>query len=90
MMDMSPQSLIDSGMAWRLEGYVGRQCMAALEAGAAVLGPEGHRDFWGNYVPSRHEVKPGTMGSVRFHHDEMGHPAQFKNCRACRRLRAER
>lgn len=60
------QNLIDSGMAWRLEGHVGRTCMAAIEAGDAVLGEEGHRDYWGNYVPSRYEVKPGTKGSVEY------------------------
>jgi hypothetical protein len=40
--------------------------MAAIENGDAVLGPEGHRDYWGNYVPSRHEVKPGTLGSIEY------------------------
>lgn len=63
------QELIDSGLAWRLEGHVGRQCMAAIEAGAAMLGEEGHRDYWGNYVPSRYEVKPGTKGSREYCED---------------------
>lgn len=60
------QSLVDSGAAWRLEGSVGRAAMAAIEAGAIMLGPVGHRDYWGNYVPSRHEVEPGTMGSPEY------------------------
>lgn len=60
------QELIDNGMAWRLEGFVGRQCMAAIEAGAAVLGPEGNRDYWGNYVPAEHEVQRGTKGSLEY------------------------
>lgn len=60
------QALIDNGMAWRLEGYVGRAAMAAIEAGECVLGEVGHRDYWGNYVPSRHEVVPGTPGSVEY------------------------
>lgn len=62
------QALIDSGAAWRLEGHIGRQCMAAIEAGRAVLGTVGHRDYWGNYVPSRTEVEPGTKGSVEYAH----------------------
>lgn len=66
MMDMSIQGLIDSGMAWRMEGSIGRQCMAAIEAGHVMLGPEGHYDYYGNYVPSRFEVEPGTMGSEEY------------------------
>ena len=65
-MNFDTQQLIDSGMAWRLEGHVGRECMRAIEQGFAVLGPEAHRDFYGNRVPSRHEVVPGTKGSVEY------------------------
>lgn len=60
------QDLIDTGMAWRLEGAIGRAAMDAIEAGACVLGPVGHRDYWGNYVPSRYEVEPGTKGSAEY------------------------
>lgn len=63
---MDLQALIDSGDAWRLEGAVGRAAMAAIENGDAVLGEVGHHDYWGNYVPSRHEVVPGTLGSVGY------------------------
>jgi len=31
-----------------------------------VLGPVGHKDYWGNYIPSRDEVVPGTKGSVEY------------------------
>ena len=60
------QELIDSGMAWHLEGAVGRACMQAIRDGDCVLGPTGHRDFYGNYVPSLAEVQPGTLGSVEY------------------------
>ncbi len=60
------QELINSGMAWRLEGSVGREAMSLIENGECMLGEEGHRDFWGNYVPSRHEVQPGTKGSPEY------------------------
>lgn len=63
---MSIQDLIDSGMAWQLEGHIGRQCMAAIEDGRAMLGPVGHRDYWGNYIPSRYEVQPYTVGSPEY------------------------
>lgn len=66
------QGLINSGLAWRLEGTIGRQCMAAIEAGACMLGKAGHRDYWGNYVPSRDEVKAGTKGSFDFVADRYG------------------
>jgi hypothetical protein len=62
----SMQDLIDSGDAWRLEGSIGRQCMAAIEAGECTLGESSHRDYYGNRVPSKHEVEPGTKGSQEF------------------------
>lgn len=61
------QELINTGMAWQLEGHVGRQCMEAIECGAAMLGIHGYRDYYGNYVPSRFEVEQGTKGSPDFH-----------------------
>ena len=63
---MNIQNLIDTGAAWHLEGSIGRACMEAIESGHATLGPTGHRDYWGNYVPSMTEVKPGTKGSQEF------------------------
>jgi hypothetical protein len=60
------QGLIDSGMAWKLEGSVGRTAMDLIEQGLCTLGEEGHRDYWGNYVPSKHEVQPGTKGSEEY------------------------
>ena len=60
------QVLVNTGSAWRMEGSVGRAAMAAIESGHVVLGTEGHRDYWGNYVPSRFEVEPGTKGSVEY------------------------
>ena len=57
------QQLINSGMAWCLEGHVGRTCMDALRNGDVMLGRYAHRDYWGNYVPARGEVKEGTLGS---------------------------
>ena len=60
------QALIDSGLAWRLEGSVGRAAHEAIEAGICVLGETGHRDYWGNYIPSRHEVEAGTKGSLEY------------------------
>jgi hypothetical protein len=30
------------------------------------LGEKGHKDAYGNYVPSRYEVDPGTKGSIEY------------------------
>lgn len=60
------QELINNGNAWHFEGSIGRAAMDCIEAGMCILGEKGYRDFWGNYVPSRTEVKPGTKGSVDY------------------------
>ena len=57
------QELVNTGQAWRMEGSVGRTAMSMIENGLIMLGEEGHTDYWGNYVPSRYEVKAGTKGS---------------------------
>jgi hypothetical protein len=58
------QWLINTGNAWKMEGHVGREAMRALKSGACVLPTDRHTDFWGNTIPSRTDVAPGTPGSV--------------------------
>jgi len=60
------QGLIDSGVAWKLEGAVGRAAMDAIRSGACVLGKKPFTDYWGNRIPSRYEVEPGTKGSEEY------------------------
>lgn len=60
------QRLINSGDAWKLEGHVGRTAMGLIEAGQCILGRTGRRDYWGNHVPSRDQVQPGTKGSYEY------------------------
>jgi len=57
------QDAIDSGLAWQLEGSFGRAAASAISQGDAMLGHEGRTDAYGNYVPSRYEVEPGSAGS---------------------------
>lgn len=57
------QNRINNGRVWSFDGAAGRQAIDLLGSGVCELGEKGHKDFWGNYVPSRHEVKPGTMGA---------------------------
>jgi hypothetical protein len=61
------QALIDTGDAWMLEGHVGRTCMDAIQFGYAMLGEKSHRDYYGNIIPSRYEVQPGTPGSPEYY-----------------------
>lgn len=65
------QFLIDTGMAWKMEGNIGREAMRLLECGACMLSKKAFRDFYGNYIPSRDELKQGTKGtyqnSVRYY-----------------------
>lgn len=58
------QRLIDSGTGWHLEGSCGRQLADYLEQGVCFLPLQPHRDYWGNRIPSRIEIKPGTKGSL--------------------------
>jgi hypothetical protein len=60
------QHLINTGQAWRMEGSVGRTAMDLIEAGHCMLGEEAHQDYWGNRIPSRHEVEPGSKGSPEY------------------------
>jgi len=60
------QKMINSGICWHLEGSVGRYAMDMINNGYCYLGLKGHRDYWGNYVPSRFEVQKGTKGSIEF------------------------
>jgi hypothetical protein len=57
------QNAINSGLAWKLEGSVGRQAMEYLEIGVCMLPKVAKFDYYGNRVPSRDEVKAGTKGS---------------------------
>lgn len=61
------QKMIEDGSVWKLQGSYGRTAMELLRAGMCVLGKTGCRDYYGNYIPSRYEVKRGTMGSVAFY-----------------------
>ena len=60
------QRAINEGSAWRFQGSYGRSMMAAIEAGRCMLGPNACDDAYGNSIPSRYEVQPGTKGSREF------------------------
>ena len=60
------QRAINGGEAWKFQGSYGRAMMAAIEEGYCLLGPQPAQDTWGNRIPSRSEVEPGTKGSREF------------------------
>ena len=62
----SLQRAINSLSAWSLQGSYGRAMMEAIESGHCLLGREHTRDYWGNRIPSRTEVKEGTKGSFEY------------------------
>ena len=57
------QSLIDKGLAWHMEGSIGREAMEMLEIGICFLPLKVHRDAYGNRIPKRTELKEGTKGT---------------------------
>jgi hypothetical protein len=59
------QLLVNTGQ-WSWPGRTGRAMFDAIEAGFVALGPEPARDYYGNRIPSRAEVEPGTLGSVEY------------------------
>lgn len=62
---LSVQRAINSG-TWGLQGSFGRAMMEAITQGCCMLGKESARDYYGNYIPSRDEVEPGSRGSPEF------------------------
>lgn len=66
------QRAINGGAAWSFQGSYGRAMMDALKSGLAMLGKASARDYWGNYIPARDEVKPGSFGSREFVAEVMG------------------
>jgi hypothetical protein len=59
------QEAINTGMAWKMEGSMGRYAMELLRSGACMLPKKAVRDTYGNKVPSRDEVVSGTLGSFK-------------------------
>jgi len=60
------QAAINGGTAWKLQGSYGRELMAAITNGFCMLGTNAYKDYYGNVIPGRDDVKPGTKGSYEF------------------------
>ena len=60
------QKIINDGSVWGLQGTYGRHAMDAIEKGSCILGMQSFKDYYGNHVPSRNEVKEGSKGTVSY------------------------
>jgi hypothetical protein len=65
------QRTINAG-TWGLQGSFGRAMMDAISSGQCLLGTSDARDYYGNHIPSRDQVKDGTKGSRSFVVEAMG------------------
>lgn len=68
---MAMQRIINAGH-WGLQGSFGRAMMDAIKSGYCLLGKNGARDYYGNYIPSRDQVEAGTKGSYDYVAEAMG------------------
>lgn len=59
------QHLINTGMAWTMEGAIGREAMNLIETGACMLPKKPYQDYYGNRIPSRDDLKAGTKGTFQ-------------------------
>lgn len=66
------QRLINSGTAWSLQGSYGRSAMDGIKSGRNMVGAVAHRDYYGNRVPARGDLKPGSFGTREFVAERMG------------------
>ena len=67
----SVQRAINAG-AWSFQGSYGRTMMDAIKAGFCLLGTKEFKDYYGNPIPSRDQVKAGTKGSREYVIDHHG------------------
>lgn len=66
------QRQINAGTVWRLQGSFGRAAMDYIEAGFVMTGKEARRDYWGNSIPARSDLKAGTKGTYDYVAKAMG------------------
>ena len=66
------QQQVNSGHCWCTSGSIGRVANDLLEAGFLLLAPDRTRDWMGQELPAREEVRPGSKGSPLFVQTIMG------------------
>lgn len=76
------QRRINDGSIWSFEGSVAREAMNLIKSGYCMLPKQAHRDYYGNRVPSRDDLKPGTFGTYSFVEQHNGRSWAAKMSRA--------
>ncbi len=79
---LAMQRRINDGTIWLFEGSAGREAMALLEAGQCMLPKVAHRDYYGNAIPARDVLKPGTKGTWQLVEQTMGRSWAARMARA--------
>jgi hypothetical protein len=60
------QRQINNGSIWAMQGSCGRAAMDAIKSGDCMCAVVAGRDYWGNRVPARTDLQPGTFGTYEF------------------------
>jgi hypothetical protein len=60
------QRQINNGTVWLMQGFCGRAAMDAIENGSCLCGITANPDAYGNMVPGRNDLQPGTKGTYEF------------------------
>jgi hypothetical protein len=66
------QRQINEGVIWKMQGSMGRAAMDALKSGSCMCAKAPCKDYWGNTVPSRDMLQPGSFGTYEFVVERMG------------------
>lgn len=66
------QRQINNGQVWLMQGSCGSAAMDAIRTGKCLCGHYTCRDFYGNTVPSRKVLEPGTKGTYDFVRENSG------------------
>lgn len=66
------QRQINDGVIWRLQGSMGRAAMDAIKSGNCMCAKAPCKDYWGNTVPARDMLQPGSFGTKEFVAEKMG------------------
>jgi hypothetical protein len=79
---LAMQRRINDGTIWQFEGSAGREAMRLLEDGYCMLPKVARRDYYGNTIPARTMLKPGSKGTWQLVEQTMGRSWAARMARA--------